>query len=438
MVRVAAWFILRSGSATPLREVDAAARARELDGRDRALLRHLIGVEVRHRGTLRALVRHFAHHKLKPDLVAHLHLGLAQIFFLDRVPDHAAVSETLGAVHDTVGPSKVRVVNAILRNAIRARRAGLTGDPRRDVVGRELHLHEPVFRDPDEHPLLWAEDALSMPAQLMKRWTKRFGRERARELALASSREPALVVRGVGIDRDEARRLLASLDVETTDGHHPAALRCAAEHTERITSSPPFREGRLTIQGESALAAAELLQPSVGERLLDLCAAPGGKTAVLAEAGASVVAVDVDPERLKKVCSTVERLGLSERVELLESDGTAALDARELDGALIDAPCTNTGVLGARPGARWRFGPESLRSLGELQSRLLREGAERVRAGGRLVWSTCSLEPEENGQRVRAFLEGRAEWELEEERDALPGPDGPLDGGYAARIRHRA
>ena len=142
-----------------MREVDSAARKRELDGRDRALLRHLIGFAVRRRGTLRALVRHFAHRKLNPDLVAHLHLGLTQLFFLDRVPDHAAVSETLGAVHDTVGQSKVPIVNAILRNAIRARREGHSGDPRRDIVGRELHLAVPVFRDPDQHPLLWVEDA---------------------------------------------------------------------------------------------------------------------------------------------------------------------------------------------------------------------------------------------------------------------------------------
>ena len=160
MPRLAAWFCLRSGGPTPLRELDRVADERELDARDRALARRLVGTEIRRRGTLRALVHHFSRGKPKPDLATHLHLGLVQLFFLDRVPDHAAVSETLGAVRDSLGPSKVKYANAVLRNAARARCPGLSGDPRRDLVGRDLHLEEPIFQDPAEHPLLWFEDCL--------------------------------------------------------------------------------------------------------------------------------------------------------------------------------------------------------------------------------------------------------------------------------------
>ena len=134
---------------------------------------------------------------------------------------------------------------------------------------------------------------------------------------------------------------------------------------------------------------------------------------------------------------TCARLGCDERLTLLESDGTSALaEGRfpRFHGALVDAPCSNTGVLGARPAARWRFGPQSLRSLRDLQGRLLREGAQRVRPGGRLVWSTCSLEPEENGQLVRAFLRDAPGWRLDAELASLPEPGGPADGGYAARL----
>jgi 16S rRNA (cytosine967-C5)-methyltransferase len=443
MTRVAAWAVLRSGSPTPLREVPRICAGRGLDERDTALVRRIVGTEVRHRGTLRAITRTFVRGKPKPDLIAFLHVGLVQLLYLDRVPDHAAVSETIGAVDETLGHSKVNLVNGVLRNVIRSRQEGASGDPRCDLVERSLHFARPVFRDPQAHPLLWAEDALSLPAALGKRWTKRWGRVETEALARTFLSIPPLVVRGIGIEATETRRLLEEAGVEPVEGARPELFRVDAAHTAAVTAAAAFREGRLTIQGETALAAARFLQAKDGERLLDLCAAPGGKTAVLTEAGAEVTAVDVSERRLELVCSTVERLGFAGKVRTVKSDGTASLEPGEFDGVLIDAPCSNSGVLGARPGARWRFGPETLRSLEVLQTRLLAEGAARVRPGGRLVWSTCSLEPEENARRVQAFLEAKPGWELEEELEARPGSAGgpgeksPIDGGYAARLRRR-
>jgi len=194
------------------------------------------------------------------------------------------------------------------------------------------------------------------------------------------------------------------------------------------------------VQGETALFAAELVRAQPGERILDLCAAPGGKTAALAEAGAHVVAVDDDPARVETLRATCARLGIEDRVTVVVADATAALPdelEQEYDAVLVDAPCSNTGVLGARPGARWRFGPSELARLGELQTRLFDCAAARVRPGGRLVWSTCSLEPEENTQRVRAFLAEHAGFTLAESHEALPGTaddPGPADGGFAARL----
>lgn len=435
MSRVVAWSVLRAGHPAPLQLVDELAAERELDARDTALARRLIGSEIRHRGTLRAVVQHFAHRKLKPNLVTHLHLGVAQLLYFDRVPDHAALSETCGAVHETVGQSKVPVVNGILRNVQRALREGHVGNPRRDVVGRELSFEQDVFRDRQEHPYLWAEDALSIPSALMKRWTKRHGTEAAERLARFFLKEPPLVLRTVHGDRDALVSELEALDVSARPGSRATSIVCDSEHTSTVVQSAAFTEGRLTVQGETATAAAELVEAHEGERVLDLCAAPGGKTAVLAQAGASVVACDVNPGRLERVAGTCQRLGLSERVRLLESDGTAAVHDETFDAVLVDAPCSNTGVLGARPAARWRYGPRSKASLLELQSRLLAEASERVRSGGRLVWSTCSLEPEEDGQLVRGFLEAHPEWELDTEALTLPDAEnGPWDGGYAARM----
>lgn len=433
--RRAAFEVLRSGSGTPLREIDAAAARHGLDARDRALARRLVGCDVRHRGTLLALVHRFARGKPNPDLSTLLRLGFIQLFLLDRIPDHAAVSETVALASDVLGPSKARYVNAVLREAIRARRAENCGDPRRDLLDRPWHFETPIFRDPNEHPLLWAEDALNLPAALMKGWAQRMGREEAFALARELLREPPLSLRCLG-PRSELAAELAAAGIPTRPGAHPAILLADAELTEALIASTAFTEGRLSAQGETALRAAELVGARPGESILDLCAAPGGKTAVLAGAGAEVVASDVDPMRLERLRGTLARLGLTERVRVR---GPAELPALgPFDAVLVDAPCSNTGVLAQRPEARWRYGPKARASLADLQRRLLAQAAELVRPGGVLVYSTCSLEPEENARRVAEFLSSDGRFALEEEIEARPAPStptGPTDGGYAARLR---
>ena len=158
---------------------------------------------------------------------------------------------------------------------------------------------------------------------------------------------------------------------------------------------------------------------------------------MLAASGAHVIACDVSEERLNRLALTVQRLGCSELVEtrLIEADGPAP--DGPFDAVLVDAPCSNTGVLGARPGARWRWGPASMRSLDALQAELFERAVACVRPGGRLIWSTCSLSPSENEQRVARFLAEHPDWSLEVEAGHLPGSpgvDGPVDGGYAARL----
>ena len=436
MIRRLAFELLRGGGVAS-RRVGAVAAEHGLEPRDRALLARIVQTEARRRSTLHAMVRAFAKGKPNPDLAAFLRLGFVQLFFLDRVPGHAAVSETVGAASECLGLSKGKYVNAVLRTAQRAVREGSSGDPRRDLVGRDLHMGEPLFADPAEHPHLWAEEALCLPAPLHKGWVKRLGRERADELASSLLEDPRVSLRVV---RGEREALLAELggdELEPTPGEHPAIFTVAPAAVERVLRTEAFAEGRLTVQGEAALHAAELCGAAEGERWLDLCAAPGGKTAVLAGAGAEVVACDVEEAKLERLQETVGRLGLAGRVEtrLLEPDAPGP--GGTFDGVLVDAPCSNTGVLARRPEARWRFGPGSRRSLEALQAELLERAARHVRPGGRLVHSTCSLEPFENEQRVRSFLEAHGDFTLQAERLTLPRPTdprGPVDGGYAALL----
>lgn len=436
MTRLAAYHVLRSGHPFPTRQVDVECHRLGMDPRDRGFVRQLVGLEIRRRSTLRAILGMFLERKPKPELITHLNLGLVQLLFMDRVPDHAALSETLDAVNRTLGASKVPFVNGVLHNVIRARGEGLCGDPQKDLIGVNMHMEIPVFRHPETHPLLWAEDAYSIPAPLFKRWVKRYGQERAERLARTFLNPPPLVLRALG-DREALLEELATLEVQARAGNAAGTIVCGSNFTGAVMESAAFREGRLTVQGETAAAAGELLQPQAGESLIDLCAAPGGKTAVLAASGAKVLAIDVEQRRLERVLDTCTRLGVQEHVKTLVSDGLAALPAEQLvDGILIDAPCSNTGVLGARAEARWRFGPAQQTELKTLQARLLREAAAHTRPGGRIVWSTCSIEPEENERQMKEFLNEFGEWSLEEERAALPDTQaGPWDGGYCARLR---
>jgi 16S rRNA (cytosine967-C5)-methyltransferase len=442
MPRFVAWKILRSGSDRALRNVDSFADARELSDLDRGLVRKLVGTAVRRRATLQALQHHLAPGVGNADLAAHLHIALVQIFFLDRIPEHAVRSTTNDAVRRSLGPSKVRVASEMLDAAYALREDARSGDPRRDLELRNVSLREPVFHDPREHPLLWAEEALSMPAALIKRWSARFGEERAHDLARFALEEPPLSLRVARGAREQVAAELAALEVTTRDGVHQRVLLAAAGDVERVVASPAFVEGRITVQGETALRAAEALEARGGETILDLCAAPGGKTAVIAASGANVVACDVSDEKLARVADTLTRLQLRERVELVRAD---RLEARGFDAVLVDAPCTNTGVLAQRPEARWRFSPQTKRELVALQTQLLARGAESVRPGGRLVWSTCALDSDENRRAVDLFLARHPQWTLEVDAESLPDcattqtrGAGPIDGGYFARLRRPA
>lgn len=445
MPRTTAWNVLRYGGTAPLRAVDRFAYEAGLEDRDRALVRRMVGTEVRHRGSLHAIVQNFARGKPSADVRTHLRLGVVQLLYLDQIPPHAAVSETVRATANGEGLPKGRYVNGVLREIQRHARHGNIGEPRQDLVGRPWFFDFPIWRDPEQHPFLWAEDALSMPGALVKRWAKRHGNGRAFALAELAQDEARVGLRVVRGEREAICAELAEIEVELCLGAAENMLSGESSDISAITSSAAFQEGRITVQGDTAAAAVELLDAKANETVLELCAAPGGKTAGLAGSGAKVLALDANPYRLAMAPAGLARLEPDARVMLAALDGTHGLaKGARFDTAFVDAPCSNTGVLAQRPGARWRFGPKVLRDLCALQARLLEEAAAHVRSGGRLVYSTCSIEPEENGQQVKRFLAAHPEWSAgtSHERLPLPDPEHPerpisVDGGFAALL-HRS
>jgi 16S rRNA (cytosine967-C5)-methyltransferase len=215
----------------------------------------------------------------------------------------------------------------------------------------------------------------------------------------------------------------------------PQAVRLL-EHAA-VRQLPGYEQGWFAVQDESAMRVAAALAPEPGSRVLDLCAAPGGKTTHLAELmrnQGQIVACDVDDERLRTVAELSARLGITiiETVRLRPGLNENA-PAGPFDAILVDVPCSNTGVLGRRPEVRWRLRPVDLKHLIPLQTKLLLQAAERVRPGGAIVYSTCSIEPEENRAVVDAVLQAMPELSLEADEAQVPGK--PADGGYWARLR---
>ncbi|NDA69332.1 MAG: RsmB/NOP family class I SAM-dependent RNA methyltransferase, partial [Verrucomicrobia bacterium] len=200
-----------------------------------------------------------------------------------------------------------------------------------------------------------------------------------------------------------------------------------------------FRDGWFYVQDPSTLLAVQALDPWAGETILDLCAAPGGKTAYIAqkmENDGELVACDQSADRLKLATENCTRLGVTCVETLALGDHPeAALEFRKFDKVLVDAPCSNTGVLRRRLDLRWRLKPEEIERLRATQAKLLHLAASRVKPGGILVYSTCSLEPEENSEQVKAFLAAHPHYKLEFERELVPFRDG-VDGAYVAKLRN--
>jgi 16S rRNA (cytosine967-C5)-methyltransferase len=300
-------------------------------------------------------------------------------------------------------------------------------------------LSRAVLPDPAAAQVEYLSAGFALPRWLAGRWLERWGWDECLRLGFwfAGPAPLWLRVNTLRADRDTLLRALAEAGVRAEPGDFPQAVRLA-EHAA-VRDLPGYAEGWFAVQDESAMRVAAALAPEPGGRVLDLCAAPGGKTTHLAELmrdRGRVVACDVDDRRLATLNELCTRLGVTiVETHRLHPGRKEQPPAGPFDAALVDVPCSNTGVLGRRPEARWRLKPEDFRHLEPLQTGLLLKAMDRVRPGGAVVYSTCSVEPEENGRVVRAALEALPAWGLEQEQEQAPGR--PADGGYWARLRRR-
>jgi 16S rRNA (cytosine967-C5)-methyltransferase len=394
-----------------------------LADRDRALMRRLTATVLRRLGTLRHLLGGFLDKGFPPEaprVETILLIGAAQILWLE-VPDHAAVDLSVRlAQADRRAARYAGLINAVLRRVAQSRATALA-----DHVSRDT------------------------PAWLLARWSKRYGADTARAIAQANGHEPALDLT-VKSDADTWAERLRGRVLPT------GTVRTLAQGA--ISLLPGFREGAWWVQDAAASLPARLLGDVRGTSVADLCAAPGGKTAQLAFAGARVTAVDRSAARLNRLRENLARLALQAE--------TVAADALEwragpFDAVLLDAPCSATGTIRRHPDVPWLKSEADIAVLTALQQRLLDRAVELLKPGATLVYCVCSLEPEEAEDQIAALLArdsrvartpmaaqevcGRAEFltadgDLRTLPPQLPDPDprwGGLDGFYAARLTRR-
>lgn len=420
--------------------LEAALAEASLSGADRALCQQLVYGVVRWQATLDWLIaRKTAGRTQKPALQDLLRLGLFQIFWLDRIPDHAAVNETVELARKEGHGRRAGFVNAVLRGYLRE------AEVTRSLLA-ELKLTQPSL-------------AASHPSWLVERWQQRWGNERARQLLDWNNTPPKTYAR-LNTLRVEVETLLAQWRAEKVEYDFFGRDWIEENLVFELKSHPPllelpsFQRGWFYVQDPSTLLAVRELDPRPGEVILDFCAAPGGKTTYIAQRvrnSARVVAQDLGPDRLNLIRMNCERLGVTcvgplvnrESKPRFAETSTSEVESlrkappsnipREFDRVLLDAPCSNTGVLRRRVDLRWRLRLAEIHRLAREQLTLLREAARRTRPGGTLVYSTCSLEPEENQKVVQQFLAGQPCFKLQRERELLPFADG-VDGAYVARM----
>jgi 16S rRNA (cytosine967-C5)-methyltransferase len=432
-----------SGSGRPIRELlDPLLSDPRLKNADRQLTVMLVMGVLRRLQYLDIILARFSKtplRKMKPLTLAALRVGIYQVCFLDRIPDSAAVNETVKVLKKKRQPGwLIRFVNGTLRA----------------VVRQKDTLPPPESAGPDNTPVP------EHPDWMYRRWQERFGPQRAAEICRINTSEPnlCLQVNTTRISTSELAALFEQAGLEAVPGRYAPDSLVLPGFRGPVTALPGFAEGLFQVQDQAAALAVTLCAPLVANgRYLDGCAGLGGKTSALARrlpAGASLTAVEPEQRRFGLLKENLARLQPDPSVAavhatLAEFTATAP---PPFDGILIDAPCSGTGVIRRHPDIRWNRTPEDPARFQEIQLDLLRTAASLLRPGGFLVYATCSLEDEENHQVIDRFLAEQKAFTLADCRPLLPGetaglvddsgcfaplPAEDIEGFFAARLTRK-
>jgi len=437
--------------ATHLRQLDAGPgdEGNRLGPRDRRLLQEIVYGSMRHQNTLDHLLRKHLRVPMVEQRAAErwaLRLAAFQVVYLARIPPHAALHQTLEGLKALPGVRKKTVgfVNAVVRNLLQSIRTK-TDSPPADPDDPSVlpvrqgfcQFHQPVLPPRGNAPEEQLALRYSYPPWLLKRWLGRYGPEEVRSLCERQNQTPQFTARVTqrAPSREEVLETLTAEGFEVSLGSFESAI--VFQRGGALEASETFRRGWFQVQDETAMRIGSALAPPSGASVLDLCSGPGGKTSQLLEAigpGGRLLATDRGERKLERVRETVQRTCGPQALEQMRTrllpEAPRQVDLGEtFSHVLVDAPCSNTGVLTRRPEARWRLRPRDLRNLSELQAELLEVGLRHLAPGGRILYSTCSIEPDENEEVIARVVEAHPEMTELATRLFLPHrSDG--DGGY--------
>lgn len=403
-------------------------RIAPLDARDRRWTRELVYGMLRHRGWIDSILSDRVRGglvRLDPDVIDLLRLGVYQLTSMGSVPAYAAIAQTVELAKRRHGLGASKLVNAVLRRT----------DRERD------ELNVPVPSEADEALSL----KYSHPRWLIARWIERLGEQDTERLLAQNNAEAPIVIRPYGIVREQLEAMLEEAGVHVAEAPYvPESIAISGGTT--FTELGAFKKGLFFVQDPAATLVTEYAAIPSGATVADLCAAPGGKAIELSRVAGTVIASDRSFGRLQRLLANQQRL---EMTSLFPFVGDARHPAiTPVDAVLIDVPCTGTGTFRRHPDARWRLRISDFAVMSALQKTIIRAAASVVKAGGLLIYSTCSLEREENDEQIDQFLSENPNWVLEPPPEGSVAPElldgGRLrvlpqrhgtDGAFAARLR---
>ena len=413
--------------------IEGELRSGELNDFDKALLTEIVHGVLRWQSKLDWVLNGFFHGNFaKAEVTVRntLRSALYQILFLDKVPDFAAVNEAVEFIKRIRGEKAAGLVNGVLRNIIRNKEG----------------IHYP---DVQNDAALYLSTMYSFPLWMVKRWMNRFGFYETEKLLDAQNQRPGLTLR-INTLKTTVEDFMKMFDLQNIAYEKSNFLSIFLKTTNltNISNTEIFRRGFFTVQDESAGIAATLLDVKPGDRVIDLCSAPGGKTTFFGEMmknQGTIIAVDKYQTRLNLVKSACERVGVT-NVELIAADGVE-FQTEPADKILIDAPCSGLGVLSKKPDIKIKREMRDINEVVKIQKQLLDNASTLLKSGGALVYSTCTIEPEENFNIVRQFLESHPEFEIDHASkyisekivtadgfvETFPHKNG-IDGSFAIRL----
>lgn len=336
-----------------------------------------------------------------------LRLAIYQLAYLPEIPERAVIHSAVDQVKHSKFSGLAPLTNGVLRNYLRQK-----NNMEFPARGTDLALHDSIF--------------YSMPLWIVKRWLTAFGPEVTEQILQVSNERPPWTIRlnRLWADPCQARNFLANEGIQTEAGLFLEEAFNLQEMPVSLEETKSFSRGAFFVQDESSMLVAHLLDPKPGELLVDLCAAPGGKSTHLAELmqdQGHVVSVDNHPHKIELIVQNARRMGLDSIQPVLGDARYFQLDsASEADGVLVDAPCSGTGVFRRRVDAKYRKKPQDIEDLVLLQRDILNQAVKIVKPGGRLVYSTCTLEYEEDEGQIEWFLAQHPQFEVEDYRAFLP------------------